>query len=225
VKHRWLRHALVAATILIYALLEHYTNTSGSSFAQGAGQKVALGAALAVAPLLFACLLMARRAPRPRLSILVVCLVAGVVVTAWWPQIERNFALMYLLQQVGVYLLLAFGFGRSLLAGQVPLCTHWAGIVHGPLSEPVQRYTRGVTLAWTVFFVAIAVSSAVIFVAAPLWIWSIFSNFLTLPLAALMFAVEYELRRRRLPWMQRASIADTARAYFASSRNGPAPRY
>jgi hypothetical protein len=33
-----------------------------------------------------------------------------------------------------------------------------------------------------------------------------------------MFAIEYELRRHRLPWMQRASLADTARAYFATTR-------
>jgi hypothetical protein len=33
-----------------------------------------------------------------------------------------------------------------------------------------------------------------------------------------MFAIEYELRRHRLPWMQRASLTDTARAYFATMR-------
>jgi uncharacterized membrane protein len=123
-----------------------------------------------------------------------------------------------------VYLIMAFGFGRSLMPGQVPLCTQWASMLHGPLSEPVLRYTRGVTLAWTLFFVGIALSSTLLYIAAPLRVWSLFYNFLTLPLAALMFAVEYELRRRRLPWMQRASLADTARAYFATSRNGTAPR-
>jgi uncharacterized membrane protein len=214
---RWLRHGLMAATILIYALLEHYTNTTGGNSA--------LGAALAVAPLLFAWLLLARRTPKPRLTLLLASLLAGVVLTTYWQQIERNFALMYLLQQVGVYLILAFGFGRSLMAGQVPLCAQWASMVHGPLPEQVRRYTRGVTLAWTLFFVAIALSSSVLYVAAPLRIWSLFSNFLTLPLAVLMFAVEYELRRWRLPWMQRASLAETARAYFATSRNGAAPRY
>jgi uncharacterized membrane protein len=216
VSRRWLRHGLIAAAILIYALLEHFTNATGG--------RSALGAALAVAPLLLAALLLARRSARPHLSLPLALGVAGMLLVTFWPQIERNFSLMYLLQQIGVYLVMAFGFGRSLMAGQVPLCTQWASMLHGPLSEPVLRYTRGVTLAWTLFFVGIALSSTLLYIAAPLRIWSLFYNFLTLPLAALMFAVEYELRRRRLPWMRRASLADTARAYFATSRNGTAPR-
>jgi uncharacterized membrane protein len=214
---RWLRHGLIAAAILAYALLEHYTNTIGGSSA--------LGAAVAVAPLLLAWLLLARRTSRPRLSLLLASLLAGAVLTAYWPQIERNFPLMYLLQQLGVYLILAFGFGRSLMSGQVPLCTQWASIVHGTLSEPVRRYTRGVTLAWTLFFVAVALASTLLYLAAPLPVWSLFSNFLTLPATALMFALEYVLRRRRLPWMRHATLADTVRAYVATSRDGAAPRY
>jgi uncharacterized membrane protein len=207
---RWLRHALVAASIVFYALLEHYANTTRGN--------AAFGAALAVAPLLAAWLLLARRTPWPRLSLLAASLLAGSLLVQCWSRIERNFSLMFMLQQAGLYLILAFGFGRSLGAGQVPLCTRWATIVHGPLSEPVRRYTRSVTLAWTIFFVAIGLSSVVLYALAPLRAWSFFSNFLTLPLAALMFAIEYEVRRRRLPWMQRASLADTARAYFATTR-------
>jgi uncharacterized membrane protein len=217
VKWGWLRHGVIAVAIVIYALLEHHTNTTGGSSA--------LGAALAIAPLLLALVLMARRTPTPKLTLLLTCLLGAVLVKLYWHQIERNFPLMYLLQEVGVYAVLAFGFGRSLMAGQVPLCTHWASVLHGTLSEPVRRYTRGVTLAWTLFFIAISLTSALIYLLAPLRVWSFFSNFMTLPLAALMFGVEYELRRRRLPWMQRANLADTARAYFATMRTGPAPRY
>jgi uncharacterized membrane protein len=100
------------------------------------------------------------------------------------------------------------------------LCTRWAIMVHGPLSEPVVRYTRTVTLAWTIFFLAIALVSVLLYALQPLRVWSFFSNFLTLPLAAVMFAIEYEVRRWRLPFMQRASLADTARAYFATTRRG-----
>jgi uncharacterized membrane protein len=207
---RWLRHALVAASILVYALLEHYANTTPGA--------AAFGAALAVTPLLAAWLLMARRTARPRLSLLLASLLAGFVLVQTWPQIERNFPLMFMLQEAGVYLMLGFGFGRSLSPGQIPLCTRWATMVHGPLSEPVQRYTRSVTLAWTIYFVAISLGSIVLYAFAPLRLWSVFANFLTLPLAALMFAIEYEVRRRRLPWMQHASLADTARAYFATTR-------
>jgi uncharacterized membrane protein len=177
-----------------------------------------LGASLAIAPLLFAALLLARRTPWPRIGLLLASLLAGAVLVESWSHIEHNFPLMFMLQESGVYLILALGFGRSLLSGQTPLCTRWATMVHGPLSEPVERYTRSVTLAWTMFFVAISLTSVLLYAFAPLRIWSIFSNFLTLPLAALMFAIEYELRRHRLPWMQRASLADTARAYFATTR-------
>src|SRR5580658_3260437 len=201
---------MVAASILTYALLQHHANTTAGA--------APLGAALAITPLLITWLLLARRTPWPRVGVVLAALMAGALLVASWPRIEHNFSLMFMLQEAGVYLILAFGFGRSLLAGQTPLCTHWATMVHGPLSQAVQRYTRAVTRAWTLFFVGISLTIVLLYTLAPLRVWSIFSNFLTLPLAALMFAIEYELRRRRLPWMQRASLADTARAYFATSR-------
>jgi uncharacterized membrane protein len=210
VNYRWLRHAMVAASILTYALLQHYANTTAGA--------APLGAALAITPLLITWLLLARRTPWPRIGVVLAALMAGALLVASWSRIEHSFPLMFMLQEAGVYLILAFGFGRSLMLGQTPLCTRWATMVHGPLSEPVERYTRTVTIAWTVFFVGISLSSVLLYAFAPLRVWSIFSNFLTLPLAALMFAIEYEIRRHRLPWMQRASLADTARAYFATTR-------
>ena len=53
---------LAAASIVFYALLEHYANTTRGT--------AAFGAALAVAPVLAAWLLVARRTSRPRLSLL-----------------------------------------------------------------------------------------------------------------------------------------------------------
>jgi len=217
VNRRWLRPILVAASILTYALLEHYANVTPGM--------AALGAGLAVTPLLVAWLLLARRASHPALSLLLASLIAGFVLVQCWQQIEHSFPLMFMLQEAGVYLILAFGFGRSLMTGQTPLCTHWASMIHGELAEPVRRYTRTVTVAWTVFFVAISLTSVALYLLAPLSVWSMFSNFLTLPLAALMFAIEYEVRRRRLPWMRRASLADTARVYFSTMRNGTATRF
>lgn len=212
----WLRPALVAASLVSYALLQHYANTT-----QGMAP---LGAAMAILPLLSAWLLLARRTARPLISVSGAAVVAGFVLERCWPQIERSYSLMFMLQEVGVYLMLAAGFGRSLARGREPLCTRWATMLHGPLPAPVERYTRTVTLAWTLFFIAIGSTSAVLYFAEPLRIWSFFSSFLTLPLAALMFAIEYEIRRHRLPWMQRAGVAATARAYFATMRNGSATR-
>jgi uncharacterized membrane protein len=48
--------------------------------------------------------------------------------------------------------------------------------------------------------------------------WSVFANFLTLPLVALMFIGEYWIRRRVLPEMRHMHILDAVRAF----RNTPA---
>ena len=216
-KRRWLRPVLVAASILAYALLQHYANTTPGT--------AAFGAALAITPLLLTWLLLASRSAFPHLTLLLAAILAAFVLVGFWAQLERNFPLLFMLQEAGIYLILAFGFGRSLMTGHTALCTQWAQMIHGELSEPVRRYTRTVTLAWTLFFVAISLTSAGLFFLAPVRLWSLFSNFLTLPLAAAMFAIEYEVRRRRLPWMQRASLADTARAYFSTMRGGPATRF
>jgi uncharacterized membrane protein len=212
VKRGWLRQALIAATILIYAVLAHYSNAS-----PGARE---LGAALAVVPLLLALWLAARRSPHPLIASVLLAPLTAALLLLSWRHIERNFALMILLQQCGAYLALALVFGRSLLRGEVPLCTRWAAMLHGPLPGEVQRYTRAVTAAWTVFFISIGGLSAVLYAWAPLRVWSVFSNFLTLPLAALMFIGEYALRQCLLPSMRRITLRATARAYLQSPGGG-----
>jgi uncharacterized membrane protein len=209
VTHHWLRPAGVAALIITYALLQHYANTTAAA--------APLGSALAVTPLLATWLAVARRTPWPRSSVMLAAVIAGWVLIKEWSRIEHSFPLMFMLQEAGIYLMLAFGFGRSLLPGQTPLCMRWATMVHGPLSEAAARYTRSVTFAWTLFLTGIGLTSVLLYALAPVRSWSIFSNFMTLPLAALMFAIEYEIRRHRLPGMQRASLADTVRAYAATT--------
>jgi len=208
-----LRQLLIAASILGYALLEHYSN--------GTVAPKDLGATLAVLPPLAAVLLMARRARWPWLALPLVLIAAATVLLRYWRDIQQDFGLIYLLQQCGVYLMLAAAFGRSLLPGQVPLCNRWATMLHGALPAPAVRYTRAVTAAWTAFFAAIVLLSAALYATAPRSIWSLFSNFLILPLAALMFAGEYALRRRRLPMMRRISLGDTMRVYLADTRRSP----
>jgi uncharacterized membrane protein len=52
----------------------------------------------------------------------------------------------------------------------------------------------------------------------PLRIWSLFVNFLSLPLMLLMFAAEYAVRRRALPQVKGSNLLDTVRVYFANPR-------
>jgi len=210
VSARRLRQVVVALTLLTYAVLEQYSNSAGAP--------AALGAGLAVAPLLLALALVALQAPRPVPALSALLLAAAVVLPPLWRGIELHYARLYLLQQCGIYLTLAAIFGRTLLPGRVPLCTQWALRVHGQLEGRVQRYTRGVTLAWTLFFLGVVSGDLVLFATVARAIWSLFANFLVLPLAVLLFAVEYQLRRRRLPAMPRASLAQMLSAYLASPR-------
>jgi uncharacterized membrane protein len=206
-----LRPALVAALILGYALLEHYSNRAAAPRP--------LGALLAIGPPLLALALLARRARYAQLLLPLVLLAALALLWWLWPHLERHFARLYLLQQCSIYLSLALAFGYSLLPGHTPLCTRWATMVHGSLDRAALRYTRSVTGAWTLFFLGIVLTSSALFLAAPRLVWSAFSNFAVLPLAALMFGLEQRARRRQLPAMKHVGAAETLRIYLTDRRS------
>jgi uncharacterized membrane protein len=115
-----------------------------------------------------------------------------------------------------MYGLLAVGFGRSLRAGDVSLCTRLADRLHGPLNAAELRYTRQVTLAWTLFFALMTATVAVLYVSVTRATWSAFVNFAAIPLMAAMFGAEYAVRRRVLPHTARRGILATMRVFFAS---------
>ena len=85
------------------------------------------------------------------------------------------------------------------------------------MSVPHAIYTRQVTLAWTLFFATMALVSSLLFFLASLTLWSVFSNFLTLPLVALMFIAEYAVRRRVLSELPEMRLLDTLRAFRNSA--------
>lgn len=204
-----LQGAAACLGLCAYAGLSHYCNS-----VTGCRD---LGAAMALAPLTGAALILAWRF----LSVPAALLSTGTL--AWllyglWPVLTRSFSLFSLIEETGIYLLLGATFGRSLLPKQVALCTRLANMVHGPLSSLELRYTRRVTVAWTIFFFAISAGSILLFVLAPLRIWSIFINFCGLPLVGIMFMTEYLIRRRVLPGEPRAGLLTTVRVYLANSR-------
>jgi uncharacterized membrane protein len=129
---------------------------------------------------------------------------------------------LYLAEHVAIHLFLAFTFGMTLRRGAQPLITRLAERVHDRLTPAMERYTRKVTLAWTVYFCALALLSIGIHVLAPFTTWATFANLLT-PLAlAAMFVGEYVLRYRLHPEFERASINDMIRAYSQARRSVPA---
>ena len=202
---RWLG---IAALVIGYPLLAHYTNES----AHGGNW----GAWVAIAPVALIALLLAWRSPR-RVIMLGVLVLLCVALWAGWPALERHFGLVYWLQHVGIQLILFMTFARTLIAGRQPLCTRFAEAVHAPLTPRHKIYARQVTLAWTLFFAAMALASTLLFFLTPLATWSVFANFLTLPLVVVMFIAEYGVRRWVLPEMRHTHILDAVRAFRDTS--------
>jgi uncharacterized membrane protein len=200
---RSLRTMAIAVAVIAYALLAHFSNSVPGN--------ESLGAILAIAPLWFAAVFLAWRSNWRRIGLLA-CGLAVLFAYLAWDDLRSHFAWLYLLQQVGAYALLGISFGRSLGQARVPLCTHFATLVHGPLSAAATRYTRAVTVAWTVFFAGMSSTLLLLYMVVPLAAWSVFANFCTAPLVALMFVGEYVVRHRVLPDMRHASIIDTIRA-------------
>jgi uncharacterized membrane protein len=141
----------------------------------------------------------------------------------FWSALERNFDWLYFIQHAGTNLMLAAVFGVTLGAGRKPLCTGLAEVVHGSLADEVARYTRQVTLAWTLFFLVISLLSTLLFLFAPIEYWSIFANFLSFPLIVLMFAAEFWVRLRVLPHLEDHSIVDGIRAYWKAQPSTGSP--
>lgn len=203
---RWLG---LAALLVGYPVLAHYTNE--------AAHDAKLGAVVAIAPVLLIALLLAWRSPRRSIMLAALALSSTVALSAAWSALENHFGLVYWLQHVGMQLILLMTFGRTLIAGRQPLCTRFAEALHGVLTPQHENYARQVTLAWTLFFAAMAVISTLLFFLAPLPIWSVFANFLTLPLVALMFIAEYAVRRAILPETRQTPMLDALRAFRNNS--------
>jgi uncharacterized membrane protein len=166
----------------------------------------------AIAPLAGLSLWLAWRWRRPSIVIaLTLAILAGLA--EFWPQIRGHQDWGYWLQHLGVNLLLMLSMGSSLLPGRQPLCSRLAARVRGALPAEVATYTRGVTLAWTLFSGVMAITSTLLFWLAPITVWSVFANLLTLPLVVLMFLGEYGVRLRVLPPELRSGPLEAIRAY------------
>jgi uncharacterized membrane protein len=202
------RAVTIATAVIAYAVLAHRSNAI-----PGNGT---LGAILAIAPLWLAAVILAWRSDH-RWAGLAACGLGALIAYAGWDSLRSHYAWLYLIQQVGAYGLLGLSFGRSLGRGRVPLCTRFATLVHGPLAAAATRYTRSVTVAWTLFFAAMSSALLLLYVVAPLAVWSAFANFCAAPLVGLMFIGEYLVRHRVLPDMQHASILDTVRAVISGT--------
>lgn len=168
---------------------------------------------LVLAPMLIGVALGAWRAgQRPlaalaALAMAVLCAQAGLKLPVPAP-------LLYLAQHAGINLFLAVGFGGTLRRGHTALITTLARRVHRSFTPAMAAYTRKVTLAWTVYFVAMVVLSLALYAFATFDTWALFANVLTPLAVVLMFGGEYLLRYWLHPEFERTSMADAIRSYM-----------
>lgn len=201
---RRLRGPALVVTMVAWAVAAH-VGSAGIGDAD-------VNAAIAVAPLVLAAAL-----PLAQLS-RTAAFAAGalaIALLAWqWPALRGQVALLYYLQHLGIHLALGILFGRSLFGPGEALATRMARTIYnGVISERKARYTRGVTIAWTLFFFANAMVSTGLFFLAPATVWSVHANLLTGPLVGLMFAGEMLCRRLSLPPEERPGLAQIVAAY------------
>lgn len=191
---RWIAGAVagVAYAVASYVLMTR-ARDSAWSLAIVLGPLVLLGAAgawgngqraLAVAGLLAA-------------TVLALFAASGRGVSARW---------LYLAQHAGVHLALGAWFGSTLRPGAEPLVTALARRVHERMTQEMVRYTRQVTVAWTLYFGAMVAASLVLFLAGDFAHWSLLADILTPVLTAALFAGEYLLRYRLHPEFERVSF-------------------
>ena len=110
--------------------------------------------------------------------------------------------------------MLGLVFARTLMKAHGPaLITRLATRVHGSLPPAIGRYTRQVTVGWTVYFLAMALLSIAMFATTSLETWSVLANLVTLPLIIAGFLFEYLMRHWLHPDFDHVSIFEGIRAY------------
>ena len=201
---------LAGCLCIAYAVLAHYTSATPEV---GPWAILLAGAPLAIVGLSFA---------RESRGGAIVWLLIGAIVgtVAWaWPMLHNPIGWLYFVQHVSINGVLAMIFGRSLSRQREPLVTVFARLIHERMTPELSRYTRQVTVAWTLFFFALAILSILLFFLAPIAAWSMFANLLSLPLVAIMFVVENEVRKRILPPQDQLGILAAVRAFRTSFRS------
>lgn len=174
--------------------------------------QLAASAALVIAAM---CVFAGVRKPLLRWPIAAALLVAAAAAYAG----RQAAAELALLLPASVYALVAWLFARTLAAGRVPLIQRIAEIERGAALPPeLARHARGVTWAWALLFIGMAITSLLLALYASQAAWSLFSNVLSYALIGALFIGEYVYRVWRYPQFPHH---DPVRVAFNLIRRGP----
>jgi len=153
-------------------------------------------------------LLLAAATRRPRMlagAAAIAAAAAAAGVAAAWPGV--------LLFAPPVLINFAFAafFATSLAPGRDPVISRYARRERGTLEPDLARYTRTLTVLWAVFLATMGIVAAVLAVASPLAVWSLFCNVISYALVATFLLGEYAYRRLRFRHYRHASLASFLR--------------
>jgi uncharacterized membrane protein len=116
----------------------------------------------------------------------------------YWMVIEGNGLYALYIPPVAIPAALFMLFAVSLRAGEIPLVTRIARLMHeGPLPEDLVVYTRHVTQLWCCVCAALVLSAVLFAVLAPPTLWSLMTNVIHYVVLGAVFVLEYGYRRWR----------------------------
>ncbi len=178
-----------------------------------------LAVLVVLAPLLIGMLAACWRT-RFRFLAIVSCAIGLLAVTLHEDWLTRYAASFFFLQHVGAMGSLGILFGSTLGSKDGALCSRIARFaIPTPLDAQYIDYTWKVTLTWTIYFVAFALISIVLFFFSPLAFWSAFATFITPASVLALFVCEFLIRGRALPGRPHFSIAQTIDSYRRYTRH------
>ncbi len=145
--------------------------------------------------------------------------ISGMIIVRNSTTIAYYIGWICMVQRSAIFILLAFTFGLTLRSGHMPLISRIAEMLHGPLNMQQARYTRKVTVAWTLFFLALTMVLFLMFFILGEHVWVLFSGTASMVLIASMFIMEYAVRCRQIPISERSSMVEGIRTYFGSGQS------
>ena len=201
--YRW-RVIVWVPGVVAYLVLSHWltVHSAGRPWAIAAFLGPAWGIALVVA--------IKKRKRAAIVALLVAAVVVALVVARGG---IGDVGRLYVLEHAGIHLALFASFALTLRPGRVSLIGQVATRVHRTVTPAVLAYTYRVTVAWALYFLAMALLSVSIYLGADWTAWSLLANVGTPMAIVTLFFGEHLLRYRLHPEFERVSLADVVRAY------------